>query len=682
MGSLIGIDIGGTFTDIAAFDPATGALSFEKTSTTPAPDDGARAGLSKLARTGFDVAGAELLKHGTTVVINSILQRRGAKTALVTTDGFRDILEIGRGGRPEPFNLFYKRLPPLAPRDLRFEIVERMSAKGNVVTPLDRAALPALAKKLRDLGVEAVGVCFLHAYRNPAHEREVADYLRANTSCFVSASHELSREFREFERSSTTVVNAFVGPLAGAYISRFEAGTRSAGFAGQVLLMGSNGGVLTTGDAALQPVQLIESGPVGGAIGAAEIGRSIGNANVIAFDMGGTTAKALMIEDGEAAFTSVYYAAGYARGYAIQAPVLDVVEVGTGGGSIAWINEIGALAVGPRSAGAVPGPACYGGGGVEPTVTDANLVLGRLHPDRFLGGEMKLDVAKARAAIGTLATRLGMTIEQVATGIIEIAALSMSTAIRMATVERGHDPRDFAMIAYGGAGPLHAVPAARGLGIRQVIIPNNPGHFSALGMLYANLRYEQMQTLVQELTAFDKDRTEQVLRDLEGQGRASLVGAQVTIGEVHAARSADLRYVNQEHTIRIELPADMSDLNMAQLRERFEAAYSRRYGRANPGMPVEAVNLRVIVDGVAQRPSSQRLAKVSGEPAQEFRDVMFTPDGFVSARVLQRSSLKAGFAVDGPAVIEETASTTIIFPGDQAEVDANGNILIKVGGQS
>jgi N-methylhydantoinase A len=679
MSAMIGIDIGGTFTDLTAYDPASGTLTFGKTTTTALPDEGAVSGLRRLIEDGVEIRDAAVLKHGTTVVINSILERRGAKTALITTEGFRDTLEIGRGSRPESFNLFYRRLAPLVPRDHRFEIRERMSARGEVLKALDRAALPRLARQIKDAGIEAVAICFLHAYRNPDHELEVAAYISNHTDCFVTCSHELSREFREFERTSTAVINAFVGPRTSTYVKRFRDGVNGAGFSGRLLLMGSNGGVLTDTEAIKRPVLLIESGPVGGAAGAAELGRALDMPNVIAFDMGGTTAKAVMIENGEAAVTPVYYAAGYNRGYPVQAAVLDIIEVGAGGGSIAAVNEMGALVVGPRSAGGVPGPVCYGTGGTEPTITDANLVLGRLHPDRFLDGEIKLDKAAAEKAIQDLATRLNEPLHRVAAGIIHLATLTMASAVKMTTVERGHDPRDFAMIAYGGAGPLHAAEIARELGIRTVIIPNHPGHFCAYGMLYADLKYDVVQTMALGLEQLDLADAEKQFATLEGRGRASLNEIKVKLATVSVSRFADMRYRGQEHTLKIRLPEKMSLTSQGDMRNVFEAEYTKRYGHSSQNVPIDLVNLRVVVTGVADKPVMTDLHGEDAAAGPETRQVNFDGKSFIPCAIWQRDKLSIGRRIDGPAIIEEGASTTVIGPNDWATVDRIGNIHVTVG---
>ena len=470
-----------------------------------------------------------------------------------------------------------------------------------------------------------------------------------------------------------------MGPRTSAYVARFRDGVNKAGFSGRLLLMGSNGGVLTDTEAVKRPVLLIESGPVGGAAGAAELGKALDMPNVIAFDMGGTTAKAVMIENGEAAVTPVYYAAGYNRGYPVQAAVLDIIEVGAGGGSIAALNEMGALIVGPRSAGGMPGPACYGTGGREPTITDANLILGRLHPDRFLNGEIKLDKIAAEKALQDLATQLKEPLYRVAAGIIHLATLTMASAVKMTTVERGHDPRDFAMIAYGGAGPLHASDIARELEVRTVIIPNHPGHFCAYGMLYADLKYDVVQTMAVGLEQLDLGEAEKQLRDLEERGRASLKEININLTSVSATRFADMRYRGQEHTLKIRLPDKMSLVSQGDLRVAFEGEYTKRYGHSSQNVPIDIVNLRVVVTGVADKPVMKELQ--AGNPAfePEVRPVNFDGVSFVPCTIWRRDALSEGVHIDGPAIIEESASTTVVCPNDWATVDHLGNIRITVG---
>ena len=671
----IAIDIGGTFTDLAGLDPVTGELCFAKSLTTPPCfEQGALTCLAEAEVAGADIA---VLRHGTTVVINALLERKGARTALVTTEGFRDVLEIGRGNRPESFNLFYHRLPPLVPRALRLEVAERMDARGAVLRPLDRDALPGLVAQLRAAAVEAVAVVLLHAWRNPAHEQAIAEYLRAHLDCFVTASHEISREFREYERTSTAVLNAFVGPSVGAYLHRFGGSLEAAGFAGKLYLMGSNGGVLTEADARARPLLLVESGPVGGAAGAAELGARLGLEHLVAFDMGGTTAKAVLIEGGEAVVSPLYWVGGYDRGYPVQAAVLDIVEVGAGGGSIAAINEFGALKVGPESAGALPGPACYGRGGTEPTVSDANLWLGRLDGARFLGGTMPLRPELAEAALQDLAVRLDQKIERLAAGILEIATLAMATAVRRVTIERGYDPRDFAMVAFGGAGPLHAVAVAREIGMRQVIIPPKPGHFSAFGMLFADFRHDVVDTVAAPLEQLESADVERRFVALEQEGAAALARLGLVVRALRTTRYAEMRYQRQEYTIKVRL-AD-TPLAADELRDLFEDAYGRRYGHVSRAMPIDVVMLRVVAEGRTVRPERPLEPGATGAGTAAMRPVWFEATGRVACQVWQRVDLAPGTQLNGPAVIEEHASTTVLPPGCTAVIDHWGNIVITLG---
>jgi N-methylhydantoinase A len=676
--TIVAVDIGGTFTDLAALDPESGQLRFAKSLTTPPLfENGA---LDCVRKAAIDPQAVDVLRHGTTVVINALLERDGARTALVTTEGFRDILEIGRGNRPESFNLFYRRLPPFVPRNHRYEIRERLDARGNVLTALDRDALPALARRLEEEGIEAVAVCLLHAWRNPAHEAEIGTWLRRHTRCFVTCSHEISREFREYERTSTAVLNAYVGPSVSSYLERFGGTLRGAGFAGHLYLMGSNGGVLTEDDTRMRPLLLVESGPVGGAAGAVEIGARIGEKNLVAFDMGGTTAKAVLIEDGEVAASPLYWVAGYDRGYPVQAAVLDIVEVGTGGGSIAGVNELGALQVGPRSAGSAPGPACYGRGGTLPTVTDANLYLGRLAADHFLGGAMPLRRDLAEAALDTLAARLDQPTLAIASGILRVSTIAMATTVRKVTIERGFDPRDFAMVAFGGAGPLHAVDVAREIGMHRVLIPPKPGHFSAYGMLFADFRYDLTETVARALEAVDVDAMNEQFVALEGEGARSLAGIGVPIESLRYIRYAEMRYQRQEYTIKVRLPAHCKDRD--ELRRLFEESYHRRYGHATQNMGIDVVMLRVVVDARTVRPPQRRSAPGARPTAVAARrPIWFDGLGMATCDVWQRGDLVTGQSVTGPAVIEEDASTTVLGPGDVGVIDGWGNIAVTLGGQ-
>src|SRR5262252_11099812 len=544
--SLVGIDIGGTFTDLVGF--ADGAIVTAKTLTVPAdPTVGAATALRE-AR--CDVASVGELLHGSTIAINTVLERSGALTALVTTEGFRDVYAIGRGNRPDAFNLDFHRPRPLVPRELTFEVRERMNAAGEVLVGIDAAAVEALGHRLTALGIEAVAICFLHSYANPAHEMVAGEVLRrVCPHIFVTTSHEILREFREYERTSTTALNAYVGPRVSRYLARVEDFARRKNFAGQIAIMRSNGGTMSIAQARRDPVAMMESGPVAGMIGAGHLARLLGIEQAIGFDMGGTTAKTTLVTNGVAPIAEGYVIGDAFTGQPMQLPVVDIVEVGAGGGSIAWRDDGGGLHVGPKSAGADPGPVCYGRGGRDPTVTDADLLLGRLNAARFLGGGMTLHRAGAEGALRGLGKDLGLSTSAAALGVATIVDNAMSLAVRAVSVNRGIDPRDTVMIAFGGAGPLHAVAIAREIAIPKVVIPKLPGNFSALGMLMAEWRQDFVRTLIGELGRIDPGNAAHAFADLQSAGEDALARDKLAGGRFTFA--ADLRYRGQEHTIPI-----------------------------------------------------------------------------------------------------------------------------------
>jgi N-methylhydantoinase A len=678
--SIVGIDIGGTFTDLVGYQ--NGAVVTAKTLTVPAdPTVGAETAL-RIA--GCDVPAIRELLHGSTIAINTVLERSGALTALVTTEGFRDVYALGRGNRPDAFNLDFHRPRPLVPRELTFEVSERLNAAGEVLLAIDLAAVEALGRRLVALGVEAVAVCFLHSYANPAHEIAAGEVLRrVCPNMFVTASHEILREFREYERTSTTALNAFVGPRVSNYLERFADFARAGKFSGQIAIMRSNGGTMSIGEARRQPVAMMESGPVAGMIGAAHLARLLGIKQAIGFDMGGTTAKTALINGGVLPIEEGYVIGDPFTGQPMQLPVVDIVEVGAGGGSIAWIDDNGGLHVGPVSAGADPGPVCYARGGERPTVTDADLALGRLNGNRFLGGGMKLDGLGAATALAKLGGRLGFDAVTVALGIAAIADGAMSLAVRAVSVNRGIDPRDAAMIAFGGAGPLHAVAIAREISIPQVIIPKLPGNFSALGMLMAEWRQDFVRTLIGELDRLQAAQVAQAFVDLRDAGAAALKRDGLSGGTFNFA--ADLRYRGQEHTIAVPVtgPDDLVGAT-ATTRQRFDAQHDRRYGHAAPDQSIEIVNLRLVVtlarvDDAISRWLSTPWEAERTAPAERRAVVFDDPARTVEACIVWRHALAAGAEIAGPAVIEEQNSTTFVPPGDHATIDAWGNIVITLG---
>jgi len=675
-------DIGGTFTDIAVFDEHTGALAFGKTLSTPQRlVDGIDKGVEK-ARSDFRSAG--LFLHGSTVVINTILERTGARTALLITEGFRDIYEIGRINRPDAYNLFFRKHVPLIERALRFEVKERVLADGEIERPLDEDEIAALGERLDALGIEACAILFLNCYARADHEARAKAILeKRHPAMFVSASHELSQEYREFERCSTVAANAYVGPKVRRYVGEIDEHIRQAGFTGSFLVVQSTGGLYEAAQAQTQCVRMLESGPAAGVIGTQALCRTLGIDNAIAFDMGGTTAKAGVIYKGEPLTTGAALIGGYDQALPVQIAMMDIFEVGTGGGSIARVVE-GGLRVGPQSAGAAPGPACYGLGGTEPTVTDANLMLGRLGADRFLGGEMPLDVKAAEAALARVAVPLGMDATAVADGILRIAATAMSYAVKGVTTERGFDAGDFALVAYGGAGPLHAVEVAREIGIRKVIIPGAPGVFSAFGMLFSDLRYDYVRTFPTRLEEAPFDKIEALYTTLEDEGRAAIANASVKPQKVTIRRAADMRYVGQEHAVTVDLPlAVFKKRDRDEIKRLFDAMHELRYGTSAPQERAEIVSLRSTVSGVMRKPTQATINAGQRKPpvaASAGKRQVFFGTGFEPTPTYRRAALLAGNRINGPALIEEHASTTVLMPGDACEVDAYGNLVIAVGG--
>lgn len=676
---MIATDTGGTFTDVAVFDRKTNSVSYGKSLTNYGDlIDGV---LTSLEDTQVHLDEALLFKHGTTHVINTLIERTGAKAALITTRGFRDTLEIGRGNRPVPFALQYRRDKPLIERRQRYEVTERMSSNGEVLEPLQISELVGIADQLRKAEVEAVAVSFVNAYANPAHEEEAVRILSEELNgVYVTSGTTLTREWFEYERTSTAAANAYVGSRMAAYVAAFDEKLKARGFRGTFYMMGSNGGVLSSARAIQQPVALVESGPIGGCIGAAAYADALGLDRVIAFDMGGTTAKCALVQDGNFDVQPVYYVNGYDHGFPLKTPVLDIVEVGAGGGSIASVNSAGRLMVGPRSAGSEPGPVAFGRGGVEPTVTDANLVLGRIGAGSFLNGKLRLDYDAAVSAIkdkvaGPLGYTDGDACDVVAQGILDIATTTMASAIKEITIERGHDTRDFALMAFGGGGPLFATILARRLKIPRVIIPPYPGNFSTLGMLTAGAKINLARMVVAEASQEALDRVHEVFSEIEAEAKATMK-VELGVDEVECVRALEIRYRGQKHTVRIPYPTPMSVEALCQL---FIETYRQRYGHANSGNPIEILEVRVEANATLPRPSLEYLGAAEGavsEGTAVEREVYFPGFGRVSTQVLKRDHLKVGMAIAGPAVIEEFSSTTILVPGDRAHVGRLGEISI------
>lgn len=680
----IAADVGGTFTDVAVFDEASGGIRLGKTLTTP---DSLIAGMNQgVGKAGADFADARLFLHGTTVAINALIERKGARTALVTTKGFRDIYEIGRINRPEAYNLFFRKHRPLVERALRVEIDERMDAAGEVMRPLVDAEVEAVGRRLLEEKVEAVAILFLHSYRNPDHEIRARDILsKMLPHAFVSASHELSQEYREFERSSTVAANAYIGPRVTQYLSEADRVLADVKFGGKFLIVQSTGGLYDAAQASRECIRMLESGPAAGVIGTRELCAAIGLRSAIAFDMGGTTAKAGVILDGVELVANQVMVGGYAEGLPIQIPMIDIEEVGTGGGSIARLAHGQSLRVGPESAGAVPGPVCYGNGGTEPTVTDANLLLGRLAPDLFLGGEMQLDVDGANKAMAThISEPLGLSLAEAADGIIRIAVTQMANVVKRVTTARGLDARDFAMVAYGGAGPLHAVLVARELQIPRVIIPNAPGHFSAYGMLVSDLRRDYVRTLFARLAEAPFDAFNEVFRDMEQRGRGDIDSAAPERLDILVKHAVDMRYIGQEHAVTVEIPTGaFARRDVEAIKTAFDAVHIQRYGYASKDESAEIVSLRLSVIGVIAKPGHAPIAASTGaSPDAALIGVRAVEFGVLGGRldtpVYDRARLRQGHRIVGPALVQEYASTTVLPPGDLLVVDAMGNLDITI----
>ncbi|MGH7848114.1 MAG: hydantoinase/oxoprolinase family protein [Candidatus Binatia bacterium] len=677
----VAVDIGGTFTDLVAYDHETQKVIYAKSPTTY--DNLVDGVLDCFQKAQVNPAETTFVSHGTTLVINSLIQRRGAKTALVTSAGFRDILEIARGNRPDPFDLHYQRDEPLIPRELRLEVRERVDSKGEVVDALDLPGLEKVGGELNALGVEAVAIFFMNSYLNPAHEEKAAAALRKLLpGVYVTFSTDLTREWYEYERCSTAAANAYVGPLVSTYVRRLESDLQTRRFDGSLFMMGSNGGLLSAERTCRQPIGLVESGPIGGCIGAGAYAETLGFKNVVAFDMGGTTAKCALVESGRFSVNSVYYAGGYVRGFPIKSAVIDIVEVGSGGGSIAWLGSQKRLHVGPQSAGSTPGPVCYGRGGTEPTVTDANLVLGRLHPDRFLGGELKLDVEKARRAIeDRIAEPLGYTgkdgVIQMADGMIAIATVIMAGAIRRISVEHGLDPRDFVLFSYGGGGPLHACALAHELSIPTVVVPPEPGNFSAIGMLLADARIDTSKTFVNALGEDSVAAMDAVFGAMEKESRAALK-IEFGTGDISFERHAEMRYRGQRHNIKLPI-SGLTDAGA--IRDAFERDYRRRYGHADAKAPAEFQALHLSAFARLKQPDIARLPRpgIKSHSAQSRPVYIGNAGGWVDAQIFDRDGLEPGFKGAGPAVIEEYGSTTLVWPGDQFEIGALREIRIHCG---
>ncbi len=679
----VGIDIGGTFTDVVLQDARTGGLEVAKILTTTSdPSEGVLAGMRALL-SGSRIEPGDIRRviHGTTLVTNALIERKGARTGLITTRGFRDALEIGREGRYDIYDLRMQLPEPLVERRLRFEADERLNPDGSVRESLDLTSLGRVCEKLAEAEVEAVGVCFLHAYANPDHEVSAKSVLEEKLpGCTISLSSEVAPELREYERTSTTVANAYVQPLIRRYLARLEEGLQEIGLQAPLHVMLSNGGSCSVETASRFPVRLVESGPCGGALAAAEWGRRAGLEQILAFDMGGTTAKAILSADGDFPITTESEVARVYRfkkgsGLPLLVPVLDMIEIGAGGGSIAHLNAMGLPAAGPESAGSSPGPACYDQGGKEPTVTDAGLVLGYLNPDYFLGGEMTLHCDLAEGALASVAAEFGGDATAAALGIHQLVNENMANAARVHAAERGIDLRDYALVATGGAGPVHACGVASRLGVLSVLIPPIAGVGSAFGLLLAPISFDYARSYVTRVEDLDLVALERMLTEMTAAGEDVVRKAGVPKEDVNRTCAADVRYVGQGHEIRVGLPDQRFDDAFGErLVRSFEAEYTRLFGRICAGVPIEIIHWRVTVSGPAGHPavSSRDQSKRRESTA---RLVTFDRSGAMETPVYDRYGLIEG-RIPGPAIIEEAESTAVVPPDWDADVLKDGSLLL------
>ena len=670
---IAGVDVGGTFTDLVILNPVSGAVRLAKVPTTLSPETGGQAAgvLAALDQAKVALADIALIVHGTTTTTNAVLERKLAKTGLITTMGFRDVLELGRRTRPQAYGMT-GQFTPVIPRNLRLEVPERMDARGRVLTPLDEGALRETVTKLAEMGCESLVIHFLHAYANPAHERRAAE-LAADLwpTPYITCGHALLSESREYERGVTAAVNASVQPLLERYIGSLAAALRAKGYAQDLLVMNGNGGMVPAQAVAAEAVKTVMSGPASGVMAALATGRRAGMVNLITYDMGGTSTDVALIRQGRAPVSNeieVEYA------MPIHVPMVDVRTVGAGGGSIARVDAGGLLRVGPQSAGSDPGPICYGRGGTEPTISDANLLLGRLPASRFGAAQQTMSSAFA----DQIARPLGLTPEAAAEAVIRIANTHMAGAIRMVSLSLGADPRDYALFAFGGAGPLHATALARELGIPRVLVPARPGMTNALGCVVADLRHDSVRTLNRPLDSVDMDTVHAVLADQIAEGQARIAAAGIALTAVATELSADMQFIGQTHLLRVPMPDALP--GRADLQARFEAAYHARFRVNLPTIRANLVNLNTSVIGQRPEVDLSRLIDPSGRKATadptEIRPVWF--NGWVNTPVYWRDHLPFDLHLRGPCILEQMDTTTVVDPGCTVTSDADGNLIIEV----
>ena len=682
----VATDVGGTFTDLVCFetDTETGKHSIVTAKTDTTPPDFEIGVLNVLAKGQVDPSEVDFLAHGTTVVINSITERKGVKVGLITTKGFRDSLEIARGNRPDFFNLHYQKPIPFVPRYLRRELPGRMSYRGEESESLDMALLPSILDDFKSEGVAAVAVCFLHSYANFAHEKTaMKEVKRLWPEVAVVASHQITREWREYERTSTAVLSAYVQPAAEKYLKQLANGLKEKGFKGSPYIMQSNCGVDSLDSVSRIPITMVESGPASGFWGAAELGKLINEPNVIALDIGGTTAKCSLIENAQVRIMTNYWIErdGKSAGYPIMVPVVDLVEIGNGGGSIAWVDDYSKLHVGPQSSGAIPGPAAYGKGGIEATTTDANIMLGRINKDYFCGGAINADMESAKSALTKVGDKLGTTAEEAARGIIRIANNNMVNALKLVSLNRGFDPRDFVLVAFGGGGGMHAVALAQELGVKKVIIPAAASVFSAWGMMMSDLRRDHFVTHLVDLTEGAASDIESVFSSVELQAIEQFQTEGIDKKSIKFIRYGNFRYKNQEHTTEVRLSdGPISDKQIGLIEDEFHNTYEREY-TYRLDTSVELVGIHVVATSEVGKLTMQKRPDQGikeAEARKGAREVDYALEGVHKATLYNGEKLLPGMEFNGPAIIEDSGATTVIHPGNRVRVDGYTNIHIEI----
>ena len=682
----VATDVGGTFTDLVCFetDTETGKHSIVTAKTDTTPPDFEIGVLNVLAKGQVDPSEVDFLAHGTTVVINLITERKGVKVGLITTKGFRDSLEIARGNRPDFFNLHYQKPIPFVPRYLRRELPGRMSYRGEESESLDMALLPSILDDFKSEGVAAVAVCFLHSYANFAHEKTaMKEVKRLWPEVAVVASHQITREWREYERTSTAVLSAYVQPAAEKYLKQLANGLKEKGFKGSPYIMQSNCGVDSLESVSRIPITMVESGPASGFWGAAELGKLINEPNVIALDIGGTTAKCSLIENAQVRIMTNYWIErdGKSAGYPIMVPVVDLVEIGNGGGSIAWVDDYSKLHVGPQSSGAIPGPAAYGKGGIEATTTDANLMLGRINKDYFCGGAINADMESAKSALTKVGDKLGTTAEEAARGIIRIANNNMVNALKLVSLNRGFDPRDFVLVAFGGGGGMHAVALAQELGVKKVIIPAAASVFSAWGMMMSDLRRDHFVTHLVDLTEGAASDIESVFSSVELQAIEQFQSEGIDKKSIKFIRYGNFRYKNQEHTTEVRLSdGPISDKQIGLIEDEFHNTYEREY-TYRLDTSVELVGIHVVATSEVGKLTMQKRPDQGikeAEARKGAREVDYALEGVHRATLYNGEKLLPGMEFNGPAIIEDSGATTVIHPGNRVRVDGYTNIHIEI----